>query len=60
MNVDFIFTISFSALMENDIEKAVACAKHIVSEQGITAWYVVLVCVCVCVFFLLPVLLRCN
>ena len=44
------FTISFSELMENDIEKAVACAKHIVSEQGITAWYVVLVCVCVCVF----------
>ena len=34
------FTISFSELMENDIEKAVACAKHIVSEQGITAWYV--------------------
>ncbi|XDB50285.1 hypothetical protein AB1E18_003853 [Capra hircus] len=25
-------------LMENDIAKAVACAKQIVSEQGITAW----------------------
>ena len=34
-------TICFSELMENDIAKAVACAKHIVSEQGITAWYVV-------------------
>uniref|UniRef100_A0A4W2H730 lysozyme n=1 Tax=Bos indicus x Bos taurus TaxID=30522 RepID=A0A4W2H730_BOBOX len=54
--------VSCSELMENDIAKAVACAKQIVSEQGITAWYVVLVCVCVwvCVCFLLPVLLRCN
>lgn len=34
-------TISFSELMENDIAKAVACAKQIVNEQGITAWYVV-------------------
>ncbi|XP_017903449.1 PREDICTED: lysozyme C-1-like [Capra hircus] len=25
-------------LMENDIAKAVACAKQIVSEQGIPAW----------------------
>ena len=41
------FIISFSELMENDLAKAVACAKQIVSEQGITAWYVVLVCVCV-------------
>uniref|UniRef100_A0A8B9YRY0 lysozyme n=1 Tax=Bos mutus grunniens TaxID=30521 RepID=A0A8B9YRY0_BOSMU len=30
--------VSCSELMENDIAKAVACAKHIVSEQGITAW----------------------
>ena len=33
-------TICFSELMENNIAKAVACAKQIVSEQGITAWYV--------------------
>nr|XP_020767406.1 lysozyme C-3-like [Odocoileus virginianus texanus] len=30
--------VSCSALMENDIAKAVACAKKTVSEQGITAW----------------------
>ena len=51
-------TISFSELMENDIAKAVACAKQIVNEQGITAWYVVSV---FRVFFSpIPVLLRCN
>ncbi|DAA29816.1 TPA: lysozyme-like [Bos taurus] len=30
--------VSHSKLMGNDIAKAVACAKKIVSEQGITAW----------------------
>ncbi|XP_040089872.1 lysozyme C-2-like [Oryx dammah] len=30
--------VSCSELMENGIAKAVACAKKIVSEQGITVW----------------------
>ena len=30
--------ICFSELMENNIDKAVTCAKQIVREQGITAW----------------------
>ncbi|XP_055251202.1 lysozyme C-1-like [Moschus berezovskii] len=30
--------VSCSELMENDIAKAVECAKQIVREQGITAW----------------------
>ena len=29
--------------MENDIATAVACAKKIASEQGITVWYVAFV-----------------
>ncbi|XP_060980158.1 lysozyme C-3-like [Dama dama] len=33
--------VSYSALMENDIAKAVACAKKTVSEQGITVCCVV-------------------
>ncbi|KAB0364907.1 hypothetical protein FD754_009063 [Muntiacus muntjak] len=35
--VSFLITL-FSSLMENYIAKAVACAKKIASEEGITAW----------------------
>ena len=42
-------------MLKDDITQAVACAKTIVSRQGITAWYVIFF-----VFVFRPVLLRYN
>ena len=43
-------------MLKDDITEAVACAKKIVSRQGITAWYVIFLFV----FVFRPVLLRYN